>query len=131
MTELEQLRKRAQTCGLSMKAAMVLAGAARYEQVLDTAVQLGGWAFIKPRDRWSLYLMASYRYYEMDQGLMPDALFDDLCRTLLAGGPGHDWWFTALWCPSALAAGSGYHTFGNIDPTLQSIAIAIRPACAA
>lgn len=111
--------------------AMVLAGAARFEQVLDMAVQLGGWAFIKPRDRWSLYLMASYCYYELDRGLMPDVLFDSLCRTLSAGGLGDDWWFKNLWDTSALAAGSGYHTFGRIDPTLQSIAIAIRPACAA
>lgn len=107
---------------------MVLAGAARYEQVLDAAIALAGWQFIKPRDRWSLYLMASYGYYELDRGLMPDTLFDSLCRTLLAGGLGDDWWFRGLWDESALAAGSGYHTFGRIDPTLQSIALAIRPA---
>ncbi|MNI47103.1 hypothetical protein D3C73_1016020 [compost metagenome] len=96
--------------------------------MLDAAIALGGWQFIKPRDRWSLYLMASYCYYEMDRGLMPDTLFDSLCRTLLTGGLGGDWWFTDLWDPSALVAGSGYHTFGRIDPTLQSIALAIRPA---
>ncbi|MNJ41667.1 hypothetical protein D3C77_365970 [compost metagenome] len=108
--------------------AMIQAATARYEQVLDAAIALGGWQFIKPRDRWSLYLMASYCYYEMDRGLMPDTLFDSLCRTLLTGGLGGDWWFTDLWDPSALVAGSGYHTFGRIDPTLQSIALAIRPA---
>lgn len=106
---------------------MVQSAAARYEHVLDAAISLGGWQFIKPRDRWSLYLMASYCYYELDRGLMPDTLFDSLCRTLLAAGIGADWWFTDLWDTSALAAGSGYHTFGRIDPTLQSIALAIRP----
>lgn len=106
---------------------MVLAGAARYEQVLDATIALGGWHFVKPRDRWSLYLMASYCYYELDRALMPDALFDSLCRTLLSSGLGNDWWFKDLWDESALAAGSGYHTFGRIDPTQQSIALAIRP----
>lgn len=107
--------------------AMIHAAAARYEQILDAAIALGGWQFIKPRDRWSLYLMASYCYYELDRGLMPDALFDSLCRTLLDGGLGGGWWFKDLWDVSALTAGSGYHTFGRIDPTLQSIALAIRP----
>lgn len=106
---------------------MVQRAASRYEQVLDAAIALGGWLFIKPRDRLSLYLMAPYCYYELDRGLMPDTLFDSLCRMLLASCLGGDWWFTDLWDVSALAAGSGYHTFGRIDPTLQSIALAIRP----
>jgi hypothetical protein len=107
---------------------MVQRAAARFEQDIDAAVVLGGWQFIKPRDRWAIYLMASHCYYELDRCVMPDALFDSLCRTLLAGGLGGNWWFKDMWDPSALAAGSGYHTFGRIDPTLQSIALAIRPA---
>lgn len=64
--------------------------AGRFETVLDMALLLGGWQLIKPMYRWPLYLMASYRYYELDQSLMPNVMLDYLCRTLPAGGLGDD-----------------------------------------
>lgn len=109
------------------RATVIYEAARRYETVIAQAAALGGWGFTSPRDRWSVYLMASYRYYEGDGGIFPDSMFDDLCRTVLAGGARTDWWHLALWDASALAAGSGFHTFKRVPVTLQSIAMAIKP----
>ena len=58
------------------------------------------------------YLEHSIRYYELEQPIVSDHLFDQLCRALLRHWHGFDHRFKHLTDESALAAGTGFHLAG-------------------
>lgn len=111
---------------MASRLAMIYAAAERYSSVLQLAVAMGDWSLASPRDRWTCYLLLSYKYYQCDESLVPDTLFDMLCVQLLAEGLPEGAWHTALYDESALMAGTGYHIGDKLDATLVSIANFVR-----
>lgn len=55
------------------------------------------------------YLMLSYLYYELDQGLVSDEVFDRICKRLLERWEAIEHFHKHLIDFEALAAGTGYY----------------------
>ena len=70
------------------------------------------------------YLEHSVRYYEMDESIISDELYDRLCRALLRHWHSFNHSLKHLTDVSALQAGSGYHLTGV--PALDRIRTMIR-----
>lgn len=71
------------------------------------------------------YLEHSLRYYEMDDAVVvPDALFDAICKALLRHWGGFQHSLKHLTDVSALEAGSGYHLCGR--PELDRVRSMMR-----
>ena len=111
---------------MSERLTMIYAAAERYSGVLQLAVAMGDWSLASPRDRWTCYLLLSYKYYSCDESVVPDTLFDMLCLQLLADGLPEGAYHGQLYDESALMAGTGYHIGDRLDATLVSIANFVR-----
>lgn len=72
------------------------------------------------------YLEHSVRYYELDDPVIDDALYDRLCQALLRHWAGFGHSLKHLTDASALRAGTGFQITGN--PALDRLRTMIRRA---
>lgn len=70
---------------------------------------------------FGLYLEHSYRYYEMDQPLISDAQFDQLCQILVEGWDQITHRYKHLADIETLKAGTGYQLVGRLHPAFAAL----------
>lgn len=98
---------------------MVAEAADRYRDIIAAVNVAGSWEGVSPKNKWDSYLMLSYCYYQMDESLVPDHLFDSLCKKLeynpLFIG-------SHLYDESLISAGSGFSFISKLPPVVADIA---------
>ena len=76
----------------------------------------------------TIYLITAHLYYEYDESLLPDHVFDHLCKYLSENSErmlDEGVWHLSLIDKEALDAGTGYQVAGRCPITIQNIASAM------